>query len=168
MNEYQARMPHGTPCGPWTTDFVFTQENHRFDGATLWCRQSETKEEAAVRRMAALDDWHDKDGVAQISVATPSGMETMSEFADRLCPPPPSTETQVDWDTLEPVPEVPVFDLGGGVWIAGVSASEWGVDADASSLKRLIGPIPDGLPTAAIGITAADALANLAKFKARK
>lgn len=118
--EYQVRFQNAGPT-EWIADFDLLRKSARhIPTGKLWRRQTETTEEAAVRRMAALDKWHKGP-----SIGFCREVETMSEFADRLSPPPAATETQVDWDTLEPVKEVPVWKFVGGQWLAGIQMEKW-------------------------------------------
>ena len=107
--------------------------------------------------MAALD----KADTWQAGSNTPlrKPFELPSAFADRLSPPPVATETQVDWDTLEPVKEVPVWNLLPWIWIAGVSESEYQSEPNGVTLKNLV------YGTYAIGHTRESALRNLAELQ---
>jgi len=159
--EYQARG-HGIICR-WISDAAWVRENLRSDDATLWRRQSETPEEKAVRRMFALEQWE----ANGCPVCRPLG-ERLNAFADRLCPPPPTTEVQVGWDSLEPVEEISVWEsFDGTLWIAGKSKEQWFASDPERNFESLLGEFGTP-PTVAIGISRQDALDNLAKFKARK
>jgi len=140
-------------------DLKYLQENHRHPLATLWRRETETTEEAAVRRMAALDKWRlDKNDLRGAHIG-----ETMSSFADRLSPPPQPTETQVDWDTGEPIEEVPVWELPAHkVWISGVLAGTWHHETMVQSFHRLI------QGKCAIGSTRENALRNYEELQSIK
>jgi hypothetical protein len=117
--EYQARFPNSRPT-EWIKDVDYLRENARhLLTAQLWRRETETPEEAAVRQMAALGVYWEKANSGQCVAASYQG-ETIAQFADRLSPPPPTTETQIDWDTLEPIKEVPVHKMDNGLFIAGV------------------------------------------------
>lgn len=140
----------------------FCRKNYRTSGNTLWRRQSETAEEAAIRRMAALHIVPD--------YRIPAGMitpEQINTFLDGRIPPPATTEVQVDWDTLEPVPEIPVWEFE-GIWIAGVYEREFLRESKIESFHRLVGNTVDQYPTVAVGPTRETALRNLAEFQAAK
>ena len=142
----------------WTTDLGHLRENFRRNGNALWQRQTETPEEAAVRRMAALDGWK----LDRRDTRAPNEL-TFGQFADRLSPPPAATECQVDWDTLEPVKEVPVWQWAkSGVWIAGQDYRQWVDEEGSESIDSLLwGRI-------ATGHTRESALRNLAELQSIK
>lgn len=157
--EFQARLATGHQVsGPWTTDLKFILENYLRNGNTLWRRETETPEEAAVRRMTFLDKWK----LDRKDHSRSEEGETMSAFADRLSPPPAVTDCQVDWESLKPIKEVPVWQSASGVnchWFAGVSYREWSNYIQAEALSQLLnGRI-------AIGHTRESALRNLAEFQ---
>jgi len=158
--EYRVRTSNGVVCGPWTKDIGFFRENFRDACTNLWRRETETPEEAAVRRMAALEKSYE-----QGTDERRKSNECFSTFADRLSPPPAATECQVDWDTLEPVKEVPVWQGVNGVWVAGVEKDEFQREDDGASLGRLTGFFGNRIPTAAIGSTRENALRNLAELQ---
>jgi len=138
-----------------TGDIDFLRENYRKPGAKLFRRESEAPEEAAVRRMAALDNW-------QASGYQPDrsfGIR-LSTFADFLSPPPPVKEVEIDWDTLEPIKEVPVWENEAGVWTAGFGRSVW---VDFTIEQKLVHYCVNR--TAAIGHTRESALRNLAEMQ---
>jgi hypothetical protein len=162
--EYQARG-NGVKC-QWTGDLSHVRENYRASDTQLWRRETETPEEAAMRRM----DWLERrcketvpmpNGDRRMSI--PCG-STVSDCIDRTCPPPPATETRLEWDTLEPWKEVPVW-VCDGVWIAGVSRDEFQNEDDRASLARLTGSFASRTPTAAIGATREAALRNLEEMR---
>ena len=154
--EYQARGPGIHVC--WTTDLTYLRENFRRYGQTLWQRQTETPEEAAVRRMAALDNWQSD----ALDKRKPETVEPVSSFADRLSPPPTATECQVDWDTLEPVKEVPVWQFPWGIWVAGVKEDQYLREENTVSLRRM------AYGRSAYGHTRESALRNLAELQSVK
>lgn len=158
--EYQVRFHTISPT-EWITDVDLLRKSARpISTARLWRRQTETTEEAAVRRMAALDKWHKGP-----SIGFCREVETMSEFADRLSPPPAATETQVDWDTLEPVKEVPVWQSRWGyIWYAGITKDDLHKLTNGEAFAKVTGEGKDP-PIFAIGHTRESALRNLAELQ---
>jgi len=161
--EYQ---PRGAVAGPvWSEDVQFLRENCRQSGVTLWRRETETPEEAAVRR------WNWIESREKETRALPNGTKVLNSLPDwsfaqsidKFCPPPPTTEVQVDWDSLEPVKEVPVWfsDLK-KVWAAGIEKDRW-ICLPFSEMAHLItsGKV-------AIGSTRENALRNLAELQSIK
>jgi len=155
--EYQARNKAGHYRTEWTPDATHLRNNCRITPAdTLWRRQSETEPEAAVRRMAALDKWwRDKDSPMRLHYES----DTPATFADRLSPPPTATETQVDWETLEPVKDVPVWSWA-SFWVAGIDEPTWSNTGDGRINLEWICK-----GHAAIGHTRESALRNLAELQ---
>lgn len=167
--EYMVKVPEGNLITEWTSDVQHLRENFRTAGATLWRHQSETAEEAAVRRMNFIEHsaaetipQPNGDRIARI----PCG-STVSAEIDRLCPPPATTEVQVDWDTLEPVRDVPAWDFL-GVWVAGIEKESFDKKDDTDLVNLLLGTMKEVFPNAAIGPTRETALRNLAEFQAAK
>jgi len=163
--EFQVRFPNSRPT-EWITDVDHLRENARqLSTAQLWRRETETPEEAAVRRM----DWMEKRAKDLmpwpdncIKMTIPKG-STVSAEVDRLSPPPQPTETQVDWDTLEPIKEVPVWELPAHkIWISGVLAGTWHHEAMVQSFHRLI------QGKCAIGSTRENALRNYEELQSIK
>ena len=159
--EYQVRNEDKTE---WTDDIQHLRENCRTNGATLWRHQSETEEEANKRRLDFLDTFFSepstKEGCDKYAIGWG---EPIRSYCDRLCPPPATTEVQVDWDTLEPVPEVFVEFLGGsGLYIAR-GREPW---PNLGSYERCLQRLCYG--EAAIGPTRETALRNLAEFQAAR
>ncbi len=118
--EYQSRKDGRPVHNQWTTDLQFVRENCRPNGAELFKRETETAEEAALRR----ENWLERENIAG-RIYIPKG-ESIRAHVDRKCPPPKPTEVRIDWDTLEPVKEVPVwFSDMKKVWAAGIDQRDW-------------------------------------------
>lgn len=84
--------------------------NPRSDSVTLWQVERESEAEAAVRRMNWLGKfWH------QVELATG---ESLASMVDRLCPPPAPSETQLDWDTGDPIETHEEREMKPGLWIS--------------------------------------------------
>lgn len=143
----------------WTDDVQHLRENYRITGATLWRREFETDEEAAVRRMNWLNNSVSPQGVAVFRADVD---KSFAETIDRKCPPPATTEVQVDWDTLEPVPVIHTMAMENGLWIAGIRQS----DFEDLSISQVNIMLTHG--NAAIGPTRETALRNLAEMQAVK
>jgi len=90
----------------------------------LWMREVETPEEEALRRMAAIETYFFKLNRGECVPAWFAN-EPISIYADKLSPPPPVKEVEIDLDTLEPIEEVPVWENEAGVWTAGFVRSVW-------------------------------------------
>jgi len=153
--EYQARHPGDKGHGSWTDDLNFLKESFRADRLQLWRRETESPEEAAVRQI----NWLEKANLAG-NVFIPDRVSVIQQI-DKCCPPPQATETQVDWDTGEPIKEVPVWQIG-GVWLAG-QIIEY---ADKCSSWALWTLCTQG--KLAIGSTRENALRNLAELQSIK
>jgi len=158
--EYQVTSVH--LFHPWTNDLTHLRENYRKPGAKLFRREVETPEDAAVRRMAWLE-MRCKETVPQPNgdrrMFVPCDL-TISDAIDRHCPPPPIKEVQVDWDTLEPIKEVPVwFSTLKNVWAAGIDHTDW-IRLEPMEMAQRItkGQV-------AIGHTRESALRNLAELQ---
>ena len=151
------KIKNGSLHMEWTTDLGHLRENFRRNGNALWQRQTETPEEAAVRRMAALDGWK----LDRRDTRAPNEL-TFGQFADRLSPPPAATECQVDWDTLEPVKEVPVWQFPWGIWVAGVKEDQYLREENTVSLRRM------AYGRSAYGHTRESALRNLQELQSIK
>lgn len=151
--EYKIKA--GTQSGEWTTDIQFLRENYRRDGNTLWRRETETPEEAAVRRWSVVEKYERQE------VESRRFLEALHNWTDRLSPPPTATECQVDWDTLEPVEEVPVwqFSFAPFLWVAGVDSKTYHKETDTETLNRM------AYGKSAYGHTRESALRNLAELQ---
>ena len=162
--EYQARTGGGNPLGIWSADLELIRKSYRKSVNTLHRRECETPEEAAVRRMNWLEmrckETKTMPSVERI-VFVPCGSSVSAEI-DRKCPPPPVEEVQVDWDTLEPVEEVPVWQTQWGKWIAGIAKEDWKIEADSGRYIYLCSG------NVAIGHTRESALRNLAELKGQR
>ena len=153
--EYQSRKDGRPVHNQWTTDLRFVRENCKPYGAELWRRETETPEEAAVRRL----DWI-SNNLATFYATFYATKEPIAIIADRLCPPPNPTEIRICWDTLEPVKEVPVWfsDLK-KVWAAGMEKDKW-ICLTFSEMAQLItsGKV-------AIGATREAAIRNMEELR---
>lgn len=168
--EYQSRTDGGNPLpGGWTTDLTFLRENYRRSLNTLWKRETETPEEADKRRLEWLEVFykHFTNPPSSLAFKPKTHSETARQWIDQNCPPPPAIETQIDWDTLEPINNVPVW-VCDGLWVAGVSKKEFQCEDYGISLGRLTGSFGTPIPTAAIGSTRENALRNLAELQSIK
>jgi len=151
--EYQVNSVH--LFHPWTTDLTHLRENYRKPGAKLFRREVETDGDAAVRRMAWVSIHPCKLAHLVNNIAKPA-----LELIDEQSPPPPVKEVQVDWDTLEPIEEVPVWQFSKSQnWIAGADLNKWEREGFSTSIQRLVSG------TAAIGHTRESALRNLAEMQ---
>jgi hypothetical protein len=118
---------------------------------TLWRVEKESEQEAATRRMKALEEW--------ILLKNPYKYrmpgQTLSEFADLLSP-TTRTETQLEWETGEPLTSVKWWVMHSGLYIATISTPriDW----------EMIGDIIHGM--AATGATEESARRNLAEIQA--
>jgi len=160
--EYQVRADWITRG--WADDLDYILENYRKPGVKLFRREVETPEEAAVRRMAALDKNWDRIRGGSFGSGQFSN-ESMSEFADRLSPPPARNERQVDWDTLEPIEEAPVwqFDHAPFLWVAGIAKPEYYRQTSGDFVTKLT-----YLASASIGHTRESALRNFQELQSIK
>jgi hypothetical protein len=83
---------------------------------TLWQIERESETEAAVRRWKAV-----RHGVFELR-----GGESLEDMADRFSPPPLPKETQLDWNTGEPIEAVHCWQIPSGLFMAAnVSESEF-------------------------------------------
>jgi hypothetical protein len=93
---------------------------------TLWQVERESEAEAAVRRMSYLEEKFnkmDRDEVGVLTLKLRTSHLPLSGAIDSECPPPAPKETQLDWNTGEPIRAVKTWQESSGVWLACVSDS---------------------------------------------
>lgn len=91
---------------------------------TLWQIMRESKAEAAVRRMNWIEQAIKNGGTLLLGPTL--GLVTekkamvmpLSQYIDAACPPPPTEETQLDWNTGDPMVIIHSWPLESGAWIA--------------------------------------------------
>jgi hypothetical protein len=116
---YRVKNEHGEPIAFAGTDGVgvdFLRENHRQPGNTLWRRTDEDEASADKRRL----DWISATQKRGASCHFYQGSHDVRAACDTNSSPPAPTETELDWDTLEPLPQVWTWQPNGLVWIASI------------------------------------------------
>lgn len=91
----------------------FIRANYRKAGDTLWRRVEEDDAAADKRRLNWITEWN-RTGRHEIWSRDESGVS----FCDRCSLPPTPVETELDWDTLEPMPEIETSQFPQGFWNA--------------------------------------------------
>jgi hypothetical protein len=136
------------------------EDKHRWSihpDATLWRVERESDEEAAVRRMKHLSHVEKTQGTTVIFLSD-SG-KTLADRIDEKCP-PPAKETQLDWNTGEPIETVHCWQLPSGLFMASIhSVEECRMNGDNSNFVLFM----NGL--AATGGTEQAARINLAQVR---
>jgi hypothetical protein len=124
---------------------------------TLWQVERESDEEAAVRRMG----WLEKELRDGKSFQFESFGVSFAEYVDKHCPPPAPKETQLDWNTGEPIETIEAKRSPSGLWFAfSMSHNEWLKLDDSESFYAVNGG------RAATGPTQQAAIANLRAIRA--
>ncbi len=97
---------------------------------TLWQVEKESEAEADKRRLDFLQS-RLSGGSEFVFFQT-----NIREYCDKFCPPPAPKETQLDWNTGEPINRVPVWRHKFGRWIAGVTQDVWAKESYTETLWR--------------------------------